>query len=68
MQGHNHTFFFELAQSISNPGTPIVLKSEVGSVTTYDLTNPIFTVVDLDEETMLPINIHVDINKANSEG
>ena len=48
-----------------------MLNSVVGSLVTYDQSNPMFSVVDLDEETMLPLNIHIhsfDLAKANAEG
>lgn len=35
MHGHTHTGYFEVVQSYSNPGTPVMLANVAGSVTTY---------------------------------
>ena len=48
-----------------------MLNSAVGSLVGFNGNNPMFNVVDLDEETMLPLNIHAyafDLVIANSEG
>jgi len=37
MHGHTHTQYFETYNSMSNPGTPIMLANVGGSVTTYSL-------------------------------
>ena len=39
-----------------------------GSITTYEGTNPVLLVYDLDQETLLPLNIHLhqlDLDKAD---
>lgn len=63
--------FYEITQSISNPEMPIMLNSIGGSLTTMDGFNPMFSVLDLDEETLLPLNIHAysfDLKNANTVG
>ena len=63
--------FFEIIQSISNPEIPIMLNSIGGSLTSWDGLNPMVSVVDLDVETLLPLNIHVysfDLANANTVG
>jgi len=35
MHGHTHTMYYELVQSYSNPGTPLMYANVAGSVTTY---------------------------------
>lgn len=71
MQGHTHTEFFEVTQSMSNPGRPVLLNSIGGSVTTYLDKNPSFMTVEFDAKTMLPVNMHTytfDLDLANQEG
>ena len=71
MHGHTHTTYYEVVQSMSNPGTPIMLANVGGSVTTYTRQNPSFMMIDFDAETMLPVNMYtyyMDIEKANAEG
>ena len=71
MQGHTHTEYFEVVQSMSNPGKAVMLNSVGGSVTTYSGHNPSFMVIDFDQETMLPVNMYtyyMDLERANREG
>lgn len=71
MHGHTHTKYFEVVQSMSNPGTPIMLANVAGSVTTYTTQNPSYMMIEFDQETMLPVNMYtyaMDIDKANAEG
>ena len=71
MHGHTHTQYYELVQSYSNPGTPIMLANVAGGVTTYTEMNPSFMTIDFDAETMLPINMstfYMDFEKANADG
>ena len=71
LHGHTHTQYYEVYQSISNPGTPFMLANVGGSVTTYTNQNPSFMIVDFDAATMLPINMttyFMDLVKANAEG
>ena len=68
MTGHTHDKYYNVAQSISNPGKPIMVSSVGPSVTPYMLNNPAIQVIDFDAETMLPIKIetiYMDVNKAN---
>ena len=48
MHGHTHTSYYEIVQSMSNPGTPIMLANVGGSVTTYTQQNPSFMMIDFD--------------------
>lgn len=48
MHGHTHTTYYEVVQSMSNPGTPIMLANVGGSVTTYTRQNPSFMMIDFD--------------------
>lgn len=71
MHGHTHTQYFEIVQSMSNPGTPIMLANVGGSVTTYSEQNPSYMMIDFDQETMLPVNMftyYLDIDQANADG
>ena len=41
-----------------------------GSLVTYDANNPMFTTIDIDLETLLPLNIHnyaFDLEHANAQ-
>lgn len=71
MAGHTHRKYYQVTQSMSNPGKTIMLNNVGPSVTPYRFMNPGFQVIDLDAQTMLPINIqtyYMDVNKANLEG
>ena len=71
LAGHVHTKFYELTQSFSNPGKPVMYTNVAPSVTPWQFMQPSFQVIDLDAETLLPLNIHtyyMDIAKANAEG
>jgi len=37
LHGHTHTTYYELVQSFSNPGTPLMYANVAGSVTTYSV-------------------------------
>jgi len=53
--GHTHDDSFSVTQSVSdnkNIGVNII----AGSLTSYTNMNPSFLVIDIDEETMLPVN------------
>ena len=48
-----------------------MLANVGGSVTTYTHQNPSYMMIDLDQETMLPVNMYtyyMDIDKANETG
>lgn len=48
-----------------------MLANVAGSVTTYSVQNPSYMIIELDQETMLPVNMFtyaMDIAKANKEG
>ena len=48
-----------------------MLANVAGSVTTYSVQNPSYMIIELDQETMLPVNMYtyaMDIAKANKEG
>mmetsp|Transcript_4747 Transcript_4747/g.6255 ORF Transcript_4747/g.6255 Transcript_4747/m.6255 type:complete len:239 (+) Transcript_4747:1215-1931(+) len=71
LHGHTHTTYYEVVQSYSNPGTPLMLANVAGSVTTYSVQNPSYMIIELDQETMLPVNMYsyaLDIERANAEG
>lgn len=56
---------------MSNLDRPVVLLTVTGSATSYDTRNPSFKILDLDRETMLPVNMHthaLDIDEANLSG
>lgn len=68
MQGHTHTQFYEVTQSMSNPGKAILLNNVGGSVTTYTNINPSFMTIEFDAQTMLPLNMYTytfDLDLAN---
>jgi predicted phosphodiesterase len=48
MHGHTHTAYYEVTQSYSNPGTPIMFSNVAGSVTTYTNENPSYMIIDFD--------------------
>ena len=58
MVGHIHIESFQVSNSMTNPDKPVYVTTVGGSVTTYWYMNPSFKVIDLDAETMLPINMY----------
>ena len=71
LAGHTHFKNFEVTQSISNPGKPVMFTNVAPSVTPWRFVQPSFQVITLDAEMMLPLNIetyYMDIAKANAEG
>lgn len=48
MHGHTHTSYYEVVQSYSNPGTPVMLANVGGSVTTYTQQNPSYMMIEFD--------------------
>ena len=71
LQGHTHTEFYEVTQSMSNLGKAIMWNNIGGSVTTYTSLNPSFMTIEFDAKTMLPVNMYThtfDLEKANQDG
>lgn len=70
LQGHTHSEDFHVTRSIED-NKNIGLNFVTGSLTTYQNSNPGFTVVEIDEEFMVPINFKtyiLNITRANLEG
>jgi hypothetical protein len=66
--GHEHAEWIQLYPSVRNPNVRMGMAFMVGSSTTYLYKNPGFSVIDLDQQYMLPINIHThffNISKAH---
>ena len=64
--GHTHLETFQLSNSMTNPDKPVYMTSVGGSVTTYDFMNPSFMVIDMDADTLLPLNMYTystDVDK-----
>lgn len=71
LQGHTHNESFRLANSMTNPSKPVVLHTVAASTTTYELHNPSFKVLELDRDTLLPVNMYshaLDLDEANATG
>jgi len=65
--GHTHQEDFLVTRAM-NTVTPIGFNLITGSGTTMTNVNPGFTVIDFDEEFMVPVNIHtyyMDVNESN---
>ena len=45
---HTHFTQFEIVNSFTNPGHPVLTNYVTGSIDTWDETNPQFAVIDLD--------------------
>ena len=70
LQGHVHKEFYVVVNSMSNPDKQVLVHSVAGSVVPLYAGNPSFMTLDLDAETLLPVNKHsfsFDLGKANSE-
>ena len=68
--GHEHAEWIQLYPSVRNPHEFIGMAYLVGSTSTYLNRNPAFSVVDLDQQYMVPINIHThffNISKAHDD-
>ena len=70
--GHSHDEKFYLTRSVGayNESKPITFNSIMAPSTTYKGKNPSFAVYEIDEETMLIVNIttyYFNITKANEE-
>lgn len=69
MYGHDHEQYFNVINSISNPKKHIGVQQIGPSVTTNMYKNPSYALIEVDEETMLPLNYQMwalDIQKANA--
>lgn len=70
MYGHEHDEWMQIYTSVRNPNQRIGLSFMSGSATTFTKKNPSFTVVEIDQEFMVPINFETyffNISKANLE-
>jgi hypothetical protein len=73
MYGHSHDEKFFLTRSVNVNGNfteskPISFNSILSPTTTYTGKNPSFSVLEIDEETMLPVNIttyYFNVTKGN---
>lgn len=69
--GHVHTEMLHVFNSMTDVEKPVMVSSVGGSLTTYNHMNPSFTLIDFDQETMAPVNIHsyyIDVDEANASG
>ena len=69
--GHSHRESYETHNSMTNPEKPIMFTTVSGSATNMGFKNPSFMLIDLDAETMLPVNMHsyyMDLDEANETG
>ena len=72
--GHKHYEFYQISFSMTNPTKPVFLNTVGGSITPFSNStgkNPSFHIIDIDAETLLPLEIsthYLDIEKANAEG
>ena len=68
--GHTHDESYSVIQAVSDSKN-IGLNFIAPSVTTYTDKNPSFTLIEIDEEFMVPLNFKIyyyNIEKANAEG
>ena len=66
--GHTHDESFNVVKSFEEEKN-IGFNFIAGSLTTYTYKNPSFTVIEVDEEFMIPVNFktyYFNITKANS--
>ena len=73
IQGHTHDEFFQLSNSMTNPDKPVLMHHVGSSLTPVAGAgkNPSFNTVDIDVETLLPLEItghYFDLVKANADG
>ena len=69
--GHTHDQYWGITMSVSNPGKPVQFSQIGPSGTPYTENNPAYALIDVDAETMLPINWRIyafDLATANEEG
>lgn len=68
MYGHTHDQYFNVANSYTNPDKPISVAQIGPSVTTDSYKNPGYALIEIDKETMLPLNYQIwamDLVEAN---
>ena len=73
LQGHEHLEYYSIFNSMTNSNKPLMVHSVAGSLTPLveNGSNPTFMTLDLDAETMLPINKqthYFDLEQANKDG
>jgi hypothetical protein len=71
MFGHTHDQYFSLYQSSTNPEKTIGVTQIGPSGTTETWKNPAYGLIDIDAETLLPINYRIigfDLDQANADG
>lgn len=69
--GHTHDQYWAVTQSVSNPDKNIGVLQIGPSATTGMFENPGYALLEVDEETLLPINWKIyamDLDKANASG
>jgi hypothetical protein len=70
LYGHTHNDDFHIVKSIED-NKNIGISYVSGSLTTYQNLNPSFTVIEIDEELMIPLNFKtyiMNVTRANLEG
>ena len=68
MYGHEHDEWMQIYSSVSDPKKFVGLSFMSGSATSFVKKNPGFTVVEIDEELMIPLNFKIyifNISKAD---
>ena len=69
MFGHTHDQYFSVTNSASAPDKHINVSQIGPSGTSHELENPAYAVIELDAETLLPLNYQIyslDLEKANA--
>ena len=51
--------YWSVNMSVSNPDKPVMFSQIGPSGTPYTFNNPAYALIDVDAETMLPINWHI---------
>ena len=71
MWGHTHDQYYSTYQSVTNPSKTIGVGQVGASGTTYENDNPSYALIDIDAETLLPVNYRIfafDLTEANANG
>jgi hypothetical protein len=71
LYGHTHDQYWSVTKSVTNPDKVIGFNQVGPSGTTGMFENPSYALVDIDEETMMPINwriFYMDLEQANLTG
>jgi hypothetical protein len=69
--GHTHDESISIIKSLTGNQENIGMNFVAGSLTSYTDKNTSFTVIEIDEEFMVPVNFktyYFNIEKANAEG